>query len=68
VNNGDAMGLEFIYVLFWLIASRLNDPDSTLDDGLAIFSVWRRIYRRQECEIHSKGLAGHRSTSINLSS
>jgi hypothetical protein len=58
VHDDDAVLLEFGDVLLRLVAGGLDDPDAALDDGLAVFGVRRRFYRRQDGEVDAEWLVG----------
>jgi hypothetical protein len=54
VHDHDAVLLEFGDVFLRLVAGGLDDLDAALDDGLAVFGIRRRFYRRQDGEIDAE--------------
>ena len=66
VHDHDAVLLEFVDVFLGLVAGRLDDLDTALDDGLAIFRVRRRLDRGKDGEIDAERLVGEAAAARDL--
>ena len=60
------MFLEHLDDGTWTVSGCLNDTDALIYHNLGVFLVWRRIYGREESDIHTKRVAGHLLALLDL--
>jgi hypothetical protein len=61
VHDLHVMALQRLDEVLRAVARGLHDLHAAVDDGLHVLGVRRRLHRRQDREVHAKGLVGHRA-------